>query len=199
MLSGLKKQINKIGGAIGDIGTALYKEPTRLVRNIANETQNIFQDTVGNVGEALGHETYNAVHKAGHEISNAWTGGLRDAAIYGGLTAGLLVSGGAIAGALGAGGLASAGAGVSSVLGSATGLTAIASSAVTGGSAQYTEKKTAEANAVYQRQVAKANAEALEERKASLLKTKKALTPNLTRASQGGFGGSNEELSVKLG
>lgn len=195
--------------AVGDVGTGLYKQSTRYVRNLANETQNIVENVghehasvLRKIGAGIedytskaGHETYNAVHKAGHEISNAWDeGGLRDAVAMGALVAGAIATGGAVAGAFGVAG-ASAGA----ALGSTAGIVGTGLTAAQTQQSSRAAYKTEQAQAEYNRQVQKANREALEERKSSLLKTKKQLTPNLMKSSQGGFSGGIEELEIKLG
>lgn len=196
--------LKKATGFIGDVGTNLYKgaenilnkgyeytiEKTnieRLAKRTGKGLENIAQET-GKGLESAGQEVGRFGEKAGHELSNAWTeGGLREAVMAAGLTAAVVATGGAAAG-LSAGAIG----GLAGTAGALSGYKAQR--------AVRAEVKQERAQAEYQKLVDKANAEALEERKSSLLKTKKQLMPNLAKSYQGGVSGvAEEESSIKLG
>lgn len=130
----------------------------------------------------------------GRELNKAWNEyGLKEAATTAALVAGTIYTGGALAGAAGA---ATTG---MSALSSSAALTAVGTSAVQAQQGKRAAVKAEKAQAEYNRQVDEANRKALEERRSSLLKTKKQLVPNLTKSSQGGFAGSTEDIDIKLG
>ena len=207
-LKDAKKAVKGITNVVGDIGTGLYKG----AKNISDKTYEYTVEKTGlekatkQVGKGLEKgisETGKGLETAGREIGKAWDEyGLKEAVTAGLLVAGTIYTGGALAGVAGATTATGAAVTGASALGSTAALTAIGTSAVQSGMQGRQAYKQAEATREYQRQVDEANRKALEERKSSLLKTKKQLMPNLTKSSQGGIGGSlatDEDITLQLG
>lgn len=182
-----------------DVVESVYNPLEKGVSEVGKRLEKVGQET-GKGLETAGREVGKGIENVGQEIDRAWNEqGLKEAVIGAGLVAGAIYTGGALAGVAGvttASGAAMTGA---TALGSAAALTAVGTAAVQGQQAGRAEFKQAQAQKEYNRLVEKANKEALEERKSSLLKTKKQLVPNLTKSSQGGFGGGVEDIEIKLG
>lgn len=119
--------------------------------------------------------------------SDFWEHGGKEAVTVGGIAAATLLTGGAAAGALGFAGTASALTGTTAFLG-ATAATGIAG--YTGAKNASIAEEERKAQAAYQAEVNKANAQEERNRRANLLSLRKSLQPTLSRSSQGGGGGS---------
>lgn len=229
-LKDVKKAVKSVTSAVGDIGTGLYKgaknisdktyeytvEKTGLEKGV-KEIGKGLEKGVSEIGkgvetagreigkgiENVGQEVGRGVENVGREVGKAWDEyGLKEAVTAGLLVAGTIYTGGALAGMAGATTATGAAVTGASTLGSTAALTAVGTSAVQSGMQGRQAYKQAEATREYQRQVDAANRKALEERKSSLLKTKKQLMPNLTKSSQGGTGGSlatDEDITLQLG
>lgn len=198
-LKDVKKVVKKVYDPLEDVVSGTGHLLEKGVSETGKGLEKVGQE-FGKGLESAGQEVERFGEKAGQEISNAWVrGGVRDALIAAGTVAGAIYTGGALAGVAGvttATGAAMTGA---TALGSATALTAVGTAAVQGQQSGRQAYKTEKANREYQAIVDKANKEALEERKSSLLRTKKQLMPNLTKSSQGGVGGSTDESTIILG
>lgn len=135
-----------------------------------------------------------------------WTS-IREGVIAAGLTALAIYGGGAAYGLLAgteaaaAGTAAAATAGGAAALGSTVGGAVIANQAIQGYSGAELKKDTIKAEAEYNAQVQKAEADALRKRKANLLSTKKQLSPKIGKSYiMGGAGISEDILTTnKLG
>lgn len=137
------------------------------------------------VGKSIEHGVSEAWEKTEQIASDFWEHGGKEAVTVGGIAAAALLTGGAAAGALGFTGVSSALTGTTAFLG-ATAATGVAG--YTGAKNATVAEEERKAQAAYQAEVNKVNAQEERTRRANLLSLRKSLQPTLSRSSQGGGG-----------
>lgn len=150
-----------------------------------------FEGFVSHAGKQLNQNMKNF----GEDIN--WTS-IREGVTAAGIAAAAIYTGGAAYGALAGTGAAASGA---AAVGSSVGTAIIANQAIQGYSGAELKKDTIKAEAEYNAQVQKAEADALRKRKANLLSTKKQLSPKIGKSYIMGGAGSSEDILTtnKLG
>lgn len=175
----------------------VFKNPIKRIEKDINNTINTDKlvKNIGGTFKKAGQQFDQNMKNFGKDIN--WNS-VREGVAAAGIAIAALYTGGAAYGALAGTGAAAGGA---AAVGSSVGAAIIANQAIQGYSGAELKKDTIKAEAEYNAQVQKAEADALRKRKANLLSTKKQLSPKIGKSYiMGGAGGSDDILTTnKLG